>query len=115
MTCRLVVDASNAAQLRFINDTVVKWLTSNQQRPGAPYKIIPPDPNAISREPVRSEGSGGGVAAVGAGAPDASLETIAPLPASSPTFPEGADVQRYTIVWTVELLPAGEPAPGASS
>lgn len=109
LTCRLVVDATNAAQLRFINDTVVKWLTSNQQRAGVPYKIVPPDPNAISREPVRTDGSSG------ASQVDAALETMAPLPGATPVFPEGADVQRYTIVWTVELLPAGEPAPGATS
>ncbi len=108
VTCRLVVDASNAAQLRFINETVVRWLTANQKREGVPYTIIPPEPSAISREASRAEGGPGG-----GGEP--TLDAMAPLPAIGAVFPEGADVQRYTIIWTIEILPAGETAPGASS
>lgn len=134
----IVVETSNANP-GFVNSTLVKWLTDNKARPGKGYRLIPPDPQTISRtvasEPVAQAGTpasapsgaapatGGAPAAGGAPSSAATLgtglEEMAPLPVVAATFPPTARVYRYQINWKVEVLPPGqtipEPAPQASA
>lgn len=119
----LVVETPNAEGIRFVNSTIVKWLEANKAREGMPYKINPPDPTKIVKEPVGgAPGSATPTTAGGAPAPlgapsagSATLEALAPLELGGSTYPEGAEVFRYTINYSIELVPGGVKASGAGA
>lgn len=117
----LVVETPNAEGIRFVNSTIVKWLEANKERPGSPYKIIPPEATKITKEPVAGPQAGAGAPAAagggGSAAPalSASLETLAPLPKPSDAYPAGAEVFRYTIHYGIEVVAGGVQAPGAGA
>lgn len=120
----MVVETSNANP-GFVNSTIVKWLTDNKARPGMPFRLVPPDPQTISRtvasepataDPAAAPGAEAGGAPGGAPAPapaalGAGIEEMAPLPAGLSTFPPSARVYRYQINWKIEALPPGQTVP----
>ncbi len=129
----IVVETSNANP-GFVNSTLVKWLTDNKARPGKGYRLVPPDPQTISRtvasEPTAPAGAAPSApsaapAPTPGGAPTSAatlgtgLEEMAPLPVAATTFPPTARVYRYQINWKIEVLPPGqtipEPKPQASA
>ncbi|MBL0920617.1 MAG: type IV pilus assembly protein PilM [Phycisphaerales bacterium] len=110
----MVVETSNANP-GFVNSTIVKWLTDNRARPGMPFRLVPPDPQTISRtvasEPGTPSGETPGGPPPASGTLGAGIEDMAPLPAGAATFPPTARVYRYQINWKIEVLPPGQTVP----
>ncbi|RMD64562.1 MAG: hypothetical protein D6824_03815, partial [Planctomycetota bacterium] len=94
---RLVVDSPHRDEIAFVNDTILKWLRDNADRPDALYTYIPVDFSSVVKTPVeRREGEG-------ASSKDDPLASLAPIATPPPPFPPEAHVNRYVIVWEAAL------------
>lgn len=140
----LTVDSAHRDEIGFVSSTLVKWLVDNAQREGAPYTIVPPSPDAVTRTLI-SGGSDAGAPGqandpgrraappTSSGVPQvaapsnisSSLEQLAPLREPDAGFPQGATVYRYVIPFKIEIAPptspvvdaiaAAQPADGAEA
>jgi len=92
---RLVVDSSHRDEIAFVNDTILKWLRDNADRPEAPYTHIPVDFSSVIKTPVAEQERERSL--------NDPLATLAPLAPPAPPFPPSAQVNRYVIVWEATL------------
>ncbi|TVQ59123.1 MAG: type IV pilus assembly protein PilM [Phycisphaerales bacterium] len=123
----LTVDSpyQGSAGIGFVTSTFVGWLEANAERAGRPYRIVAPEPSAITRTPItggaaRDAAGSGRSGTTASPAAAGSIDELAPLPDVAVSLtPEGVQMHRYVIPWTIRVLPhaareRGAPgAPGA--